>query len=234
MKAKKYVVEYKKMLTSLFAAPSSKPESNSGALNSPSGFLARRDKNAAAAAASSSQQTFGVNLGVDGKPLRAQLGEIGRRVVETNQRYRTEIDKHKKVLAVNKQLSTAYVQTLYAIVDVSRLLNDYAAFFQLLTQELDKTDAQLGALQTSDVRHLEMLTRARMSEFQKRFAAESDAIRSLYLKQGMKGQADTIDAAKRALDSAVTETDNAYRDLSTTPAVVGGSAAGNQRRRLRK
>lgn len=212
------------MLSSLFAAPKSPDGGN--ALNSPSGFLARRDKNAATASSSSQQQTFGVNLGVDGKPLRAQLGEIGRRVVETNQRYRTEIDKHKKVLAVNKQLSTAYVQTLYAIVDVSRLLNDYAAFFQLLTQELDKTDAQLGSLQTSDVRHLEMLTRARMSEFQKRFAAESDAIRSLYLKQGMKGQADTIDAAKRALDSAVTETDNAYRDLSSAPAaVMGGSAA---------
>lgn len=190
-------------------------------MNSPDTFLAKRDKNAAEAA-SSSATSFGVNLGINGKPLRAQLGEIGRRVVTTNQKYRTEIDKHKKILAINKQLSQAYVQSLYAIVDVSRLLNDFASFFSLLTTELDQTDAQLGALQKSDVRHLELLTRAQMTEFQKKFGEGSDAIKNLYLKQGMKGQAEIIDTVRRDLDAAINATDVIYRDISVPKATGGG------------
>jgi hypothetical protein len=61
-----------------------------------------------------------------------------------------------------------------------------------------------------------------MTEFQKKFGEGSDAIKNLYLKQGMKGQAEIIDTVRRDLDAAINATDVIYRDISVPKATGGG------------
>ncbi len=177
--------------------------------------------------------SFGANLPVGNKALSAEISEVGQKFVKTNTKYRTEIDKYKKIAEFNKKLSSSYIANIHAIVDVSKLLNDYALFFNILKEEINKTEGQIGTLQASDIQYLENLTKAKMDEFSSKFIEQSEKVRGLYTKYGQEEEAKTISSAQEQLKNTVTNAGITYQSLlnSTKPAAGGAS---NKKRVVKK
>lgn len=174
--------------------------------------------------ASKTNASFGANLPVGNKALSAEISEVGQKFVKTNTKYRTEIDKYKKIAEFNKKLSSSYIANIHAVIDVSKLLNDYALFFNILKEEINKTEGQIGTLQTADIQYLENLTKAKLDEFSNKFIEQSEKVRGLYSKYGQEEEAKTISSAQEQLKNTVTNAGITYQSLlNSTSATTGGA-----------
>jgi len=188
--------------------------------------------------AKSTSVSFGANLPVGNKALSAEISEVGQKFVKTNKKYRDEIDKYKKIAEFNKKLSSSYIANVHAIIDVSKLLNDYALFFNILKEEISKTEGQIGTLQASDIQYLENLTKAKMEEFSNKFIDQSDKVRGLYTKYGQETEAKMITSAQEQLKSTVSNASTTYNSLISetrnTEAPKGGFMGGSKKKRVIK
>jgi hypothetical protein len=163
--------------------------------------------------APSPSASFGANIPVGNKALSAEISEAGQKFVKANKKYRDEIDKYKKIAEFNKKLSTSYIENVHAMIDVSKLLNDYALFFNLLKEEIAKTEGQIGTLQASDIAYLENLTKSKMEEFSNRFIEESNKVKALYDKYGQDAEAKTISTAQEDIKGIVGNATTTYSDI---------------------
>lgn len=174
---------------------------------------------------SSPSVSFGANLPVGNKALSVEISEVGQKFAKTNKKYRDEIDKYKKIADFNKKLSSSYIANVQAAIDISKLLNDYALFFNMLKDEINKTEGQIGTLQLADIQYLENLTKAKMEQFSSRFIEQSEKVRILYTKYGQQEEAKTLGSAQESLKTVVDNAGIAYQTLvnSTKQPSVGGS-----------
>lgn len=166
--------------------------------------------------------SFGANLPVGNKALSAEISEVGHKFVRANKKYRDEIDKYKKIAEFNKKLSSSYITNVHAMIDVSKLLNDYALFFNLLKEEIEKTEGQIGTLKTEDIQYLENLTKAKMEEFSNRFVEQSEKVKVLYNKYGQPDEARTIGTAQEYLKGVVSNAGVTYQGLLNATRQKGG------------
>lgn len=169
--------------------------------------------------------SFGANLPVGNKALSAEISEVGQKFVKTNKKYRDEIDKYKKIADFNKKLSGSYIANVHAMIDVSKLLNDYAMFFNLLKDEILKTEGQIGSLKSEDIQYLENLTKAKMEEFSNRFIEQSDKVKTLYTKYGQQEEVKTIVSAQESIKGVVSNAGITYQSLinaNKASALQGG------------
>lgn len=158
--------------------------------------------------------SFGANLPVGSKALSAEINDVGEKFSKTNKKYRDEIDKYKKIADFNKKLSSSYIANIHAMVDVSKLLNDYALFFNLLKEEIAKTESQIGTLKTEDIQYLESLTKAKMDDFSSKFLSESDKVKILYSKYGQEQEVKNIITAQEAIKTTVGDATTTYKSLT--------------------
>ena len=87
--------------------------------------------------------SLGISLGAkDG--MSNELEQVTKKIKNTSRRYTSEIGKYKEIAAFNKKLSESYMQNLQAMVDVSRLLEQYANVFFILREEIEKMEKALG------------------------------------------------------------------------------------------
>ncbi len=175
--------------------------------------------------------SFGANLPVGNKALSAEISEVGQKFAKTSKKYRDEIDKYKKIADFNKKLSSSYIANVQAIIDVSKLLNDYALFFNMLKEEISKTEGQIGTLQAADIQYLENLTKAKMEQFSTKFIEQSEKVRTLYNKYGQQEEAKTIGSAQESLKTVVNNAGITYQSLlnSTKQPSIGGSKKYSQK-----
>jgi len=160
----------------------------------------------------SNSKSFGTNLSVDGKSVSAEISSVGDHVIKTNKKYLTEINKYKKIADFNKKLSDSYSANMYAMIDVSKLLNDYVQFFNILKEEMSKMD-HLGILKAEDVAYLESLTKSKMEEFTNSFMKESDKVRILYEKFGQDTEMRHINKARDSMKNVMGNATVTYKEL---------------------
>lgn len=191
-----------------------------------SGMFGSKSSNVNSKSTSSSPSaSFGANLPVGNKALSAEISEVGQKFVKANKKYRDEIDKYKKIADFNKKLSASYIANVHAMIDVSKLLNDYAMFFNMLKEEINKTEGQIGTLQASDIQYLENLTKAKMEEFSNRFIEQSEKVKGLYSKYGQEDEAKTITSAQESIRGVVGNASLTYASIMdlSRPAQGGKS-----------
>lgn len=187
-------------------------------------FGAKNNSVATASTSSTAPSTsFGANLAVGSKGLSAEITEVGQKFIKTNKKYRDEIDKYKKIADFNKRLSGSYIANVYAMIDVSNLLNDYASFFNVLKEEIMKTDGQIGSLQAADIQYLESLTKSKIEEFSNRFIENSDKVKVLYTKYGQQDEVNKIVEAQNSMKSIIDDANTTYKTLiNSTHTLEGG------------
>ena len=158
------------------------------------------------------EPSLGVNMSLQNKSMSKEIVEIGDKFVSTNKKYMNEIEKYKKVVEFNKKLSTSYIGNLKVMVDVSKLLNDYATLFELLKKELEKTEQSVGTLTNKDIEHLADLTRAKLEEFNEVFTGQSKKVKELYVKYDQHEERARVEAAEQSIQGVM---DNASKILGT-------------------
>lgn len=160
----------------------------------------------------SKSASFGANLPIGSKGLSSEINEVGEKFTKTSKNIKSEIEKYKKINEFNKKLSASYVNNMHVMVDVSKLLNDYAQFFNLLKTQLDNM-GDIGHLKQEDIAYLENLTRAKMESFASDFIKQSDNVKSLYEKYGQNKEAEKLSSAQQSLRSVIDNADLTYSDL---------------------
>lgn len=131
---------------------------------------------------------FGIGITSDNKPIAKEINDIGNRIVKNNKKAITELTKYKQVNELNKKLSQSYRENLVVMIDISRLLNSYAGFFDLLKNELEKNERTLGDLELRDIENIESLTRDKMDKFNSEFINQSEKVKSMYRKYGLNDE----------------------------------------------
>ena len=172
---------------------------------------------------SSSKATLGANLNIDNKGLSVEMDVVKQKISKTNQKYRDEIEKYKKIADFNKKLTSSYINNINAMVDVSKLLNNYVAFFNFLKDELAKTENTIGSLTTEDIQYLESLTKAKMEEFSNRFMDQSEKIKVLYTKYNQQDEAARISSAQENIKSTMDNASATYQTLLSSTTKTSGT-----------
>jgi len=157
--------------------------------------------------------SLGINLGAkDG--MSSELEQVTKKIKNTSRRYTSESGKYKEIAAFNKKLSESYMQNLQAMVDVSRLLEQYANVFFILREEIEKMEKALGIeLQVQDFQYLENMTKDRMAELTAKFNKEADDLKKLYSKYGKIDEVNQLDGAQKLVNMSVTNAGNTYKNL---------------------
>lgn len=136
----------------------------------------------------SSSDGFGIGITSDSKPIAKEISDIGNRIVKNNKKAITELTKYKQVNELNRKLSQSYRENLVVMIDISRLLNSYAGFFDLLKGELERNERTLGDLELKDIENIESLTREKMDRFNNEFMNQSEKIKGWYRKYGLNDE----------------------------------------------
>jgi hypothetical protein len=168
------------------------------------------------------EQQFGVNLTTNNKAFSSEISNVSKKFVSTNKKYRDEIAKYKKIVEFNKQLTSAYITNFKVMVDVSKLLTDYSAFFHVLKEEVAKTEGQIGTLQASEVQHIEDMTKDKLGEFSNIFMDQSEKVKALYTKYGQEEQIKGINNAQESMKIVMENASNTLRQVLPPAEKKGG------------
>lgn len=160
--------------------------------------------------------SLGANLPIGSKALSAEINNISAKFSKTNLKYRTEIEKYKKIAEFNKALSKSYMTNVVAMVDISKLLRDYASFFRVLKEEIEKTDSQMGTLKSEDIQYLESLTKSKVEDISKQFLETSDEVKGLFKLYGEDGDEKKIENVQESFKGIVEQANSTFGTLKTS------------------
>jgi hypothetical protein len=165
---------------------------------------------------------FGVKVtSVDGIP--ADLENVKKTIVGTNKKYREELSKYREIATFNQQLSKGYVKNLEAMVDVSRVLNQYIEVFNVLRDEFEKNERALGSsMSTIDISFLEQLTKSKIDELNTKFMSETEKLKKLYTQYGKHDEFTRVVEAQRNLLATTEVADSSYTKLKESIVASGG------------
>jgi hypothetical protein len=162
-------------------------------------------------------KSFGaLAVGTDNKALSEEIQGVGKKFGDVNEKYRTEMAKYKKIADFNKKLSASYIANIHAMVDVSKLLNEYASFFALLKEEINKADGSIGTLTAEEIQYIESLTKSKIENFSSSFIEQSNKVKDLYGKFNQTSQAQALEKAQAQMSEAIEAAGIAYEDISKT------------------
>ena len=186
--------------------------------------------------------SLGINIGrSDPKNISQEIEQVTKQIQRTNRKYTDEITKYKEIANFNKKLTQSYVQNLQVIVDVSKLLEQYANVFYVLREETEKLEKSLGMeFNIDDFRYLERLTADKMMELNNMFMKETSDLKNLYEKYGKKDEAKTIADAQQLMSTATRDSKTTFDRvaeldrLSKMPPVGGGAKRRYRRKAVPK
>ncbi len=158
---------------------------------------------------------FGIGITSDNKPLASEINDIGNRIVKNNKKAINELTKYKQVNDLNKKLSQSYRENLQVMIDISKLLNSYASFFEILKGELEKNEKSLGDLELKDVENIENLTREKMDRFNNEFQTQSDKVKSLYKKFGQNDEFNRLSTLQQGIPQVSNAANIAKQNIKT-------------------
>ena len=169
-----------------------------------------------------SDNRLGANIPGNGNPLTQEINAVGTKIVKQNQRVNSELTKYKQMSALNKKLTDSYLQNLTVMVDISKLLNSYASFFDLLRTELEKNERVLGDLQLTDVTYIENLTKEKMTAFNQEFLTQTAKVKDIYRRNGRTDEMNRISTIESKLPDVNYEAGKFLTMARQQPRVVGG------------
>lgn len=155
-----------------------------------------------------SSSEFGISTSSQNKVKDSiKLDEIDKKLSGTNDKIQTEMRKYKQIAQLNKKLTESYLTNYYAMIDISKLLKDYAEIFDKLSTVLKKYE-QIE-ISPIDMEHLKSITRSKLDELNGEFNKQSSTIKSLYSKYNMSTELNkisSVDPQTKELASVVNST----------------------------
>lgn len=157
--------------------------------------------------------TFGVKINTT-QGLPTELDAVKGNIVRASKKYREELSKYRELAAFNEQLSKGYLRNLEAMVDVSKVLNQYVEIFNVLKTEFEENDKLFGtSLTSNDINYLEELTKSKMDTLNNRFKEETSKLKELYTAYGRKDEMQRVLEAENTLQSTIDNADKTFNSL---------------------
>jgi len=170
---------------------------------------------------------LGENIGRTDKDINQEIEQVTKQIQRTNKKYTDEISKYKEIAKFNQKLTQSYVQNLQVIVDVSKLLEQYANVFYVLREETEKLEKTLGVdFNIAEFQYLENMTKDKMYELNTQFLKETTNLKSLYEKFGKTEEAKSITNAQALMVAAANNSKETFDKLKT----VGGGGTKHLRK----
>lgn len=175
--------------------------------------------------------SFGLKVNAS-KFKAVELKDMDDKFKVTSEKLGSEISKYKKVASLNKKLTESYLLNYKAMIDISKLLNDYAEIFNRLKEVLSKyNEIEISPV---DLKHLEEITRAQMDKINTEFSQHSTKIKNLYSKYGLEdelGKLNTVDLQAREVGNLSDEALAQLRKTAPPQAVAQPVFGGNDIRK---
>lgn len=173
--------------------------------------------------------SLGVNIGRSDKNINQEIEQVTKQIQRTNKKYTDEISKYKEVAKFNQKLTQSYVQNLQVIVDISKLLEQYANVFYVLREETEKLEQTLGMdFSIAKFQYLENMTKDKMQELNTQFMKETSNLKTLYEQFGKTDEARSITNAQTLMASVATDSKATYDKLTEldklNKTTVGGAS----------
>jgi len=180
---------------------------------------------------------LGVNIGKNDKNINQEIEQVTKQIQRTNKKYTDEIDKYKEIAKFNQKLTQSYVQNLQVIVDVSKLLEQYANVFYVLREETQKLEKTLGMdFNIQEFQYLENMTKDKMQELNAQFFKETEGIKKLYEQFGKPDEVRNISNAQNLMATSLASSKETFDKLQEMDKLskmhVGGTKA--KKNHLRK
>lgn len=157
--------------------------------------------------------SLGLNLSAN-NTINEELSSVTNKIRRTNKKYTDEITKYKEIAAFNKKLSASYMQNLQAMVDVSKLLEQYAHIFYVLREETEKLEKALGMdFNIQDFQYLENMTKDKMEELNRNFFKETETLKKIYEKYGKASELVALNNAQSMVASTTVNASTTFKKL---------------------
>jgi hypothetical protein len=123
-----------------------------------------------------------------------KIDEFSKQLNTTSSKLKNEVNKYKQIAALNKKLTESYVTNYTTMIDISKLLKDYAEIFDKLSVILQKYEnIEISPI---DMDHLKQITKEKLDQITGEFNKQSKTIGSLYTKYGMGDELRKISAVE--------------------------------------
>lgn len=156
---------------------------------------------------------FGVKINSP-QGIPTELDQVKGNIMKASKKYREELSKYRELAAFNAQLSKGYLKNLEAMVDVSKVLNQYVEIFNVLKTEFEENDKLFGtSLTSNDLSYLEQLTKSKMDTLNNKFKEETDKLKVLYTAYGRKDEMERVLEAEKSLQLTMENADKTFDSL---------------------
>jgi membrane-associated HD superfamily phosphohydrolase len=122
---------------------------------------------------------FGQDIGLNRSPITG-LNDIKNSVIKNYARYNNELKKYKEMSKFNAKLSKSYMNNLEIMVDISRVLNKYMETFNVIRDQIEKSEREFAPLNNESLSYLENLTNDKMMELSKNLTSEINKLQSIF------------------------------------------------------
>jgi len=161
-----------------------------------------------------SADTFGVNI--NNRAAATELKEIGEKWKRTNDKFNIEIGKYKKLNEISKKQSVVIRENFAVMIDMSRLLNSYAEFINIIKKSIAEANANIGTMKLEDFQYLENLTRSKLDQLRNTFGEQATGVKALYEKYGNPEAAKLLDETLKKSADISSSADSTLSELSAS------------------
>lgn len=170
-----------------------------------------------------SADKFGMNI--NNRAAATELKEIGEKWKRTNDKFNNEIGKYKKLNEISKKQSVVIRENFSVMIDMSRLLNSYAEFINIIKKSIAEADANIGTMKLEDFQYLENLTRSKLDQLRNTFGEQATGVKALYEKYGNPEAARLLDETLKKSADISSSADTTFSELTAATSRSGGRKA---------
>lgn len=165
---------------------------------------------------------FGYTFGAD-TGIAKTVEEVQTKMRSNNKQIKDKLTQYQQINKFSKQLSDAYIGNLEVMVDISQVLNYYAAVFQTLNHELTKNmDEFSSILKPEDLTYLQKLTRTQLDKLNNSFFSESDKLKKLYQNFGKQEEINRVERAETQIRSTSSSAEATLAAINSPSTFSGG------------
>lgn len=157
---------------------------------------------------------LGKNIGLNKtSDLREQLDSFKDSFIDTMGKQRLTIDKFRALQGLNKQLSESYFKNLTLITDISRLLNSYVEFLEIVKAQTRQISSDIDRLGPQDFDYIKNLTTEKIFALADEFKKSASDLKTLYSTYNMKQEYEQVEIAEAQMQLLEQEADGAWSKL---------------------
>lgn len=124
--------------------------------------------------------------------ISKHMNDVLDNVDSLRSKYTSSIINYKKVVKFNKTLSDSYESNLVVLIDMSKLLTQYATFLKHLSTVIAEASEEIDGVTFEDLKHMQALAGQQASDIMQIFKENTYNLMQVYSEYNDKERVDTL------------------------------------------